>query len=234
MGAVILEERLIEEQVRYFLGFELSRTARWNARLDEAAPLAPLAVSPSEALNAAQAELGILLHRLLPLLDIARGNPDRSFSPEVRSDGARRVIDAARERLRISGQDPRLSAATNRCLLQLDQLSALWSDIVPIAGLTPGHPSADALGMVESLEMMLLTAADAWEGDPDAAETLSLLTASDRSRILDDIVSKARDAGQDPERLAAATQYFAGAVKVLHRLASSLEATVAATSKSSA
>jgi hypothetical protein len=232
MGAVILEERLIEEQVRYFLGFELFRTARWNARLDEAAPLAPLAVSPAEALSAAQGELGILLHRLLPLLDIARGNPDRSFSPEVRSEGARRVIDAARQRLRISEQDPQLSAASIRCLLQLDLLSALWSDIVPLAGLTSGHPSTDALGMVESLEMMMLTAADAWDGDRDAAETIALLTASDRSRVLGDIVSKAREAGHDPERLAAAAQRFAGAVRTLHTLASTLQATAGTTSKS--
>lgn len=228
MGAVILEERSIEEQPRYFLGFELSRTARWNARLDESRPLHPLEIGPVEALATAREELGILLHRLLPLLDIARGNMDRSFSPEVRAQGARRMIEATQRRLQLSAEDPRWVATTRQCRLQLEHLSSLWSDLVPFAGLTPGHPSPDALAMVEALEMMVLTAAEAWEGEPDAAETLELLTASDRSRILGEIVSNARESGWDPERLATAAHHFAGAVRTLHRLASGLRPGAAA------
>ena len=213
MGAKILDEREVEGEKRFFLRFELMRTARWTARLDEtAAGPAPLANTPDDALSQATHELGVLLARLLPVMDLARGEVDRSFGIGARARGAIRMVDATRARLALAAAEPRLAVAAHVRGQQLDQLDALWREIAPFAELISGYPDTHAANLVEALEAILLTAIDAWDGDREARNVLELLMSADRREALERVLLASRSQDRSPDHLAQAIGHFNAAL----------------------
>ena len=216
MGATILDEREVEGEKRFFLRFELIRTARWTARLDETATgPTPLADNPDDALNQATHELGVLLARLLPVMDLARGEVDRSFGITARAKGAHRMVEATRARLALATAEPRLAVAARLRGQQLEQLNALWQAIEPFAEWIAEYPGTHAMNLVEALEAILLTAVDAWDGDRESVHTLELLMSADRQAALERVL--AEDQAQ-----AAAIGHFDAALGALKIFSKSL------------
>ena len=223
MGATILDEREVEGEKRFFLRFELMRTARWTARLDETATgPAPLANNPDDALSQATHELGVLLARLLPVMDLARGEVDRNFGIVARAMGARRMVDATRARLALAMEEPRLEVAACLRAQQLEQLNALWQAIEPFAELIAEYPGTHAVNLVEALEAILLTAIDAWDGDRESVHTLDLLMSADRQAALERVLVANQAQEGSPDRLAAAIGHFGAALETLKIFSKSL------------
>lgn len=218
MGATILDEREVEGEKRFFLRFKLMRTARWTERLNETANgPAPLANTPDDALRQATHEMGVLLARLLPVMDLARGEVDRSFGIEARARGAMRMVEATRARLALSAAEPRLAIATRMLGHQLDQLDALWREIVPFAELISGYPDTHAANLVEALEAILLTAIDAWDGNRESADTLRVLMSVNRREALERVMEAGRGQDRSPDSLVRAIAHFnavLGAIKI--------------------
>lgn len=223
MGATVLDEREVEGEKRFFLRFELMRTARWTGRLDEAATgPAPLANTPDDALSQATHEVGVLLARLLPVMDLARGEVDRSFGIGARAMGAMRMVDATRARLALAAAEPRLAVAARLLHQQLDRFDALWREIVPFAELISGYPGTHAVNLVEALEAILLTAIDAWDGDLESSHTLDLLVSADRHAVFERVLAADRAAGRTPGHLARAIDHFDAALAELKIFSKSL------------
>jgi hypothetical protein len=223
MGATILDEREVEGEKRFFLRFELIRTARWTARLDERATgPAPLADNPDDALSQATHELGVLLARLLPVMDLARGEVDRSFGIAARAKGAHRIVEATRARLALATAEPRLAFAARLRGQQLEHLNALWQAIEPFAELIAECSGTHAINLVEALEAILLTAIDAWEGDRESVHTLDLLMSADRHAALERVLAANQAHGGAPDRLAVAIGHFDAALGALKIFSKSL------------
>lgn len=222
MGATILDQRTVDGQERYFLRFELVRTARWNARMNDDARPAPPPRSPSEALASAIEGLGVLLHRLLPTFDVARGTEDRAFGLAQLQESAVRMETQIASHLSAASFDPTLAAPIAHQSRQLGHITRLWQSVTRFVHLVHDHPFASAPSLVEPLELLVLTAVEAWEGDPDAAETLAALAASDRHRALDAILARAQEQGQPAPILSDILQQFSESIESLRTLASDL------------
>ena len=227
MGAKILAESTIENEVRYFLHFHLVRTAGWLQRMDESDPEpAPLARTPAEAAAQVHQQLGTALARLLPVIDLARGQPDPGFGLEARRRGALHVLTGLTERLAGVDTDPDTAAAVDRSRHQTAVLTTLWehtAECVRLAVLRPDFDSESSTSsIVEALDTLILSALEAWDGDEDALETLVTLTRDDRSPVVARMVSQAVSRGQPTASLAAMGTAFARAVQAVHQLALSL------------
>jgi hypothetical protein len=227
MGAKILAEGTIENEVRYFLHFHLIRTAGWLQRMDENTPEpAPLARTPAEAAAQVHQQLGTALARLLPVIDLARGQPDPGFGLEARRRGALHVLTGLTERLSGIDAAPGTAATIHHGRHQAAVLTTLWqhtTECVQQAVLRPdsiGESSTSSI--VEALDTLILSALEAWDGDEDALETLVALTRDDRSPVVTRMVSQAVSRGQQTASLAAMGRAFASAVQDLHQLALSI------------
>jgi hypothetical protein len=222
MGATIIDQLTVDEQERYFLQFELVRTARWNARMNDSFRTQPSPRSPAEALANAVEGIGVLLHRLLPLFDVARGSTDPAFGLSQFKNSAVRMEALIHSQLSAASADPTLAAPISHRSVQLAQIARLWQSVTPFVHRVSNHPFASASSLVEPLELLVLTAVEAWEGDIDAAETLAALAASDRHRALDAIVAGAEEQGQPAAILRDIIQSFSESVDCLHTVASDL------------
>jgi hypothetical protein len=227
MGAKILAEGTIENEVRYFLHFHLVRTAGWLQRMDENTPEpAPLARTPAEVAAQVHQELGTALARLLPVIDLARGQPDPGFGLEARRRGALHVLAGLTERLSGIDAAPGTAATIHRGRHQAAVLTNLWQHTAECVRQTVLRPESiresSTSSIMEALDTLILSALEAWDGDEDALETLVTLTRDDRSPVVARLVSHAVSRGQPTASLAAMGTAFASAVQALHQLALSL------------
>lgn len=217
VGATILDRCSVEGEFRYFLRFEFARSARWVARLEGVPLVTPAStLIPEDALSLAVEDLGVLLARLLSVMDLARGHLDRNFDVAARLEGSLRVAEVAHSRLAFAATDLRFVHSVEVRFRQLYQVKALWEELARFAGLAVASPSLEMAILVESLEAILLTVMEAWDGESGAAGVLHRLMSADRQRALDRMLSKAR--GQPNDRLDEAVASFNGALEVIRVL----------------
>lgn len=205
MGARIVEEAEISGERRYFLHFELERTSRWNSRQIERPDGARRGLpSPHEApasqLAFAQEEIGIALARLLVVAEIARGRPDPAVGLEARRLGARHVLATARRAIDRAASGGPGDPAIERTRRDADDAEALWDAVAAFASLAEGPGRTDETSPVsivtESLDLILLTLIESWDGDRDALEILRTMTAEDDDRALDRMSEALRESGE--------------------------------------
>jgi hypothetical protein len=219
MGARILEETQIGEEIRYFLHFDLERTSRWNGRLTEGGDRAgahgfPSEGFPSEGLLSeglpsddaasriarARREIGLALARVLLALEIARGQPDPAVGIEARRRGARHVLASVRKNL--TECTPSLSgSAVESTLAHTDDVEELWNAVASIIELADGQghtgEASPAAIIVESIHLLVVNLLDLWDGDASAAELITKLTTGDHLADLAAAAAELRVRGDD-------------------------------------
>lgn len=221
MGARIIDELIMEGEARYFLQFELVRTARWTARLDESAKATNIvSKNPQEALSEAAHEITILLARLLPMMDIARGIYDRNFGIETRKMGALHVISTARSRLAQAAQEPELASKTALKSTQMNHLETLWRETCLFVETVAQHQdSIDMDIMIESLEALLFTAIEVFDDENSAnVETFAELMNADRETVFERLLARAQTEKNKPCQLATALEHFKFSLAALREL----------------
>ena len=230
MGARIVEEAEISGERRYFLHFELERTSRWNSRQierpdGEQRGLAAAHEDLGSLLAFAQEEIGIALARVLVATEIARGRPDPAVGLEARRRGARHVLAIARRALALAASSHPGDPALDHARRDADDAEALWDAVAAFASLAEGPGRTDETSPVsivtESLDLILLTLIDAWDGDRNALDILRTMTAEDDDRALDRMSEALRERGEEEaashvERVA---EPFASAVGAIARIA---------------
>ncbi|MEY2796060.1 MAG: hypothetical protein RIR10_1776 [Planctomycetota bacterium] len=209
MGARILEETQIGEEIRYFLHFDLERTSRWNGRLTEGGDRADAHGLLSEGLPSddaasriarARREIGLALARVLLALEIARGQPDPAVGIEARRRGARHVLASVRKNL--TECTPSLSgSAVESTLAHTDDVEELWNAVASIIELADGQghtgEASPAAIIVESIHLLVVNLLDLWDGDASAAELITKLTTGDHLADLAAAAAELRVRGDD-------------------------------------
>ena len=233
IGAIPIDEAVIDGETRYFIHFDLSRTSRWLKReasslaapaLSEPVYLVSPAPAPAEALSLVDQELGMQLARLLVVLNIARGESDEGYSLDLRSRCAARIRQLLQKYLAhiaSASKSPEQTAAVVQRERQVVSFDALTESVHSFASLACAHPCRMTDTLVESLDLLLLTALRAWDDEEGEREMLVALTREDRAPMLDKLRENTlgETPGAPPEaRLTELGDHFAQAVRVLHRL----------------
>ena len=233
IGAIPIDEAVIEGETRYFIHFDLSRTSRWMKReasslaapeLSEPVYLVSPAPAPADALSLVDQELGVQLARLLVVLNIARGESDEGHSLDVRTRCAARIRQLLQKYLAhiaAASKTPEQTAAVVQRERQLVAFDALTESVHGFASLACAHPGRMTDTLVESLDALLLTALRAWDHEEGEQETLVAVTREDRAPMLAKLRENARGEALGAPSEAVLVElgdHFAQAVRVLHRL----------------
>ena len=232
IGGIVIAEASIEGEVRYFLRFDLAHTTRWMARVAPVGAAAELSrprylvmppPAPEQALGLVDQELGLLLGRLVVAMGIARGDGDEGFDLELRRRASSAVRQAVQKYLaHILGAElpPEWRASFAQREKRLLSMDALEEAAFGFAGIarTLSLPAVGTL--VESLDLLLLTALRAWDGDEAERELLRDLTREDRSAALEKLRLGPSGPESEDGRAAFRTlaECFSRAVRMLHRL----------------